>query len=155
MRYLVYVGIFCLLFVFSVSGLSVAKTPEKVDSDALQSKISREKGKVVLVNFWTTACPHCREEIQELKKLREKFAENQLAIFGVAMERNKEKIRDFAQSRDINYSLYQGGRDVISTFGLQGVPTTYIYGLQGEVQKNRVGFMSLEQLESIVNNLLE
>ena len=158
MRYLIYCLMFCAFFAFGCEKLpepKAAELPEKIDSESLKSKISKEKGKVVIVNFWTTTCPYCKDEIRELKKLRKQFEKNELLILGVAMDKSRERIRDFAESQDINYVLYQGERDVVSTFRLQGVPTTYIYGPQGDAEKTKPGFISFEKLESIVNKLLE
>src|SRR5438874_689501 len=61
------------------------------------------RGKVVLINFWATWCPPCREEIPDLIALQSKY-KNQLQIVGIAQDSGTiEEVKRFAVEHGMNY----------------------------------------------------
>jgi len=155
MRNTFFIFIFCLFFAFSFNLAFAQDLPEELNSNALESQISQNKGKVVVVNFWTTTCPACQDEVKELIELRKQFESDQLMILGIAMDRSKERIRDYVQKQGINYKVYKGSRDMIYKYNVRGVPKTFFYGLQGNEEKSKAGYISFENLESTVNSLMQ
>src|SRR5207302_496306 len=59
--------------------------PPVPDRDVSGATVSRANwtGKVVLVNFWATWCPPCREEVPEMISLQRQFGDK-LVIVGVS-----------------------------------------------------------------------
>jgi thiol-disulfide isomerase/thioredoxin len=58
------------------------------------------KGKVLLINFWATWCPPCRDEIPELIKLQEQFASQRFTIVGIAVDaQDEQSVKSFVQSK--------------------------------------------------------
>src|SRR5262245_11466589 len=76
-----------------------------LDLDSRQTSTSDCRGKVVLVNFWTTMCPPCRAEIPDLVALQEKYPEH-LRIIGVSEDEDSpEAVRRFASQYRVNYPI--------------------------------------------------
>ena len=50
-------------------------------------KLSENKGKVILLNFWGTWCGPCRREIPDFNKLHKKYRKNGLEIVGITLKR--------------------------------------------------------------------
>src|SRR6266540_6434847 len=58
----------------------------EVDAAGLAERITREKGRVVLVNFWATWCVPCREEFPDLSRLQQNYGSRGLRILGVSTD---------------------------------------------------------------------
>jgi thiol-disulfide isomerase/thioredoxin len=53
------------------------------------------KGKVVLVQFWTPSCVHCRAEMPLLADLREEYAKKGFEVIGVCTQGGAKIVQDF------------------------------------------------------------
>jgi len=60
------------------------------------------RGKVVLVNFWATWCPPCREELPSMQALRERLASKGFEVLTVNLMESEEKITAFRESELID-----------------------------------------------------
>ena len=82
-----------------------AEIPAFTASDVTGRQISTAqlRGKVVLINFWATWCPPCREEIPALIELQKKY-KDQLQIVGIAQDSGSaEDVRRFMAANGMNY----------------------------------------------------
>ncbi|WP_415715207.1 TlpA family protein disulfide reductase [Maridesulfovibrio sp.] len=108
-----------LLLVLSV-GCKKAETAEGVDTinaQGIQDIIAKNKGKVILVNFWATWCPPCRAEIPELIELRKNFSDDELVMIGVSVDESSDLVNDFMHSDiEFNYPVYFAADDVGGRF---------------------------------------
>ncbi|MEW8429404.1 MAG: TlpA family protein disulfide reductase, partial [gamma proteobacterium symbiont of Ctena orbiculata] len=55
--------------------------------DGKRYRLSDYRGKWVLVNYWATWCPSCREELPELEVFHNNHKDTDAVVLGVAMER--------------------------------------------------------------------
>jgi len=88
----------------------------ELDAKGLKERIERERGKVVLVNFWATWCVPCREEFSELARLQKTLGGEGLRILGVSTDlaRDIPAVERFlAQQKPgfPNYRKKSGGDD--------------------------------------------
>lgn len=91
--------------------------------------------KAVLLVFWATWCPFCREEIPELKKIYSKYNPKGLEILAVSLRESKEKLSSFAKKEGINYPvLIDPDGKVGNAYGVVGIPTNVIIDKQGIIQ---------------------
>lgn len=115
------------------------------------------KGKVAIVDFWATWCGPCRQEIPGFVNLHKHYADQGVAIVGIAMESGTaEQVRQFAQSFGINYRLVMGSAEAVAAFGgLEGYPTTFIFDRQGKLVKRHVGYRPPGVFEDEILTLLQ
>lgn len=116
--------------------------------------VSQSRGKVVVVNFWASWCGPCRVEIPELIDLRRRHSEDKLVILGVSVDQEPTMFTAFRTRMGINYPVYMARGDVALAFGVRGIPRTLVYGPTGEQVFSREGYVSGEELESVVNKLM-
>jgi thiol-disulfide isomerase/thioredoxin len=98
------------------------------------------RGKVVLINFWATWCPPCRQEIPELIDLENRYKDT-LQVIGISMDdADAAEVKEFAKHFGINYPVVMGGREIITPYGgVPGLPTTYIVNRDGRIVQKHIG----------------
>ena len=73
----------------------LAKDFELFDLNGNAIKLSDYKGKLILLDFWSTWCPPCRIEAPELQKVYKEMKHHNIEFIGIAVWDEEEKIRDF------------------------------------------------------------
>lgn len=114
------------------------------------------QGKVVLIDFWATWCPPCREMIPGLVELQDEYGSDKLAIVGVSLDQNGvAAVKPFAARYGINYTSLIGNNEITDKFGgIQAIPTSFLIDQQGNVVSKHVGFVSKKQLRKEIDALL-
>src|SRR5260370_17029028 len=103
-----------------------AKDPEAAPPFLLRDlngkivSIADGKGKVVILNFWATWCPPCREEIPELVKLQQAYKDKLLIIGASEDDDGPQKVQQFVQRFGMNYPIVMATKELIDNYA--GVP---------------------------------
>jgi thiol-disulfide isomerase/thioredoxin len=107
------------------------------------------KGKVVLVNFWATWCPPCREEIPDLVALQARYRD-QLQIVGVSQDSvGPEEVARFAVEHGMNYPIVMSTPELERLFpNVYALPTTFVVDRDGRLAKKHVGMLSASVTEA-------
>jgi thiol-disulfide isomerase/thioredoxin len=116
-------------------------------SDGQRLSLDGLKGKVVLVDFWATWCPSCREAVPHIKEIAKKFQGQPLVILSVSLDDDEKKWKDFMaknemtwlQCRDVGF---KGG--VAELFGVQSIPQTFTIDANGVLQDQHIGDSAME-----------
>lgn len=118
--------------------------------------LSELKGKVVVLNFFTTWCPYCQQEIPGFLEVYEKYRNQGLEIVGLSTEQGKEsEVISFTRSYKMSYPVSIAPPDLIKDYGpIDAIPTTFIVNKDGDIVSKHVGSMTPGQLESIIKPLL-
>ena len=90
-------------------------------------------GKVVLIDFWATWCPPCREAIPELAKLQKEFADD-LVVIGVSDE-DPETVKAFMEHTRMGYAQAVDPQERMKRFvGVEGIPHVLLVDSSGIVR---------------------
>jgi thiol-disulfide isomerase/thioredoxin len=95
-------------------------------------------GRAAVVSLWATWCAPCLQEAQHLSKLRPRFAEEQLAIVGINVDkaRDETKIAQFLSRGKVNFTQLRGDPDTIYKAFNGSPPITlprlYVFALSGQ-----------------------
>jgi thiol-disulfide isomerase/thioredoxin len=112
-------------------------------------------GKVVLINFWATWCPPCRDEIPMLTDLAKRYADR-VKVVAVSMDdASPEVVKEFALQTGINYPIVMGSREMVREYGgVPALPTMFVVNTEGRVVQKHVGLYPEEVYETEVRALL-
>lgn len=101
--------------------------------------LAKNKGKVVLVDFWATWCGPCRQTLPALDALYRKYKDKGLEIIGVSSE-SLEELNAFQASAKLSYPLFNDvGRITTNQYQAMAYPTLAIIDKQGIIQRIEVG----------------
>lgn len=113
------------------------------------------RGKVVLLDFWSTSCPPCIRQMRDLEVLREQIDEEDLVILGINTEgASQQLVADFARERGVHYPMLVNGAMVSSRYRVESLPTLYIIDREGRVRWSRVGYTSHRELTEAIGGLI-
>jgi thiol-disulfide isomerase/thioredoxin len=115
------------------------------------------KGKVVLVDFWPSWCPPCRESFPWLNKISEEKAAQGLIVLGVNVDEDSQDAKQFlVENKAIFNTLYDPTAQYASYYKLVGMPTTLIFDRQGKLAHQHSGFekSKTEDYEQAIDQVL-
>jgi len=129
------------------------------DLEGKKHNLSEWRGKVIVLNFWATWCPPCREEIPLFVALQKRYGSGGIQMLGVATEDNKESVVAYRQSAGMNYPILIGdddAMDVMANYGnRQGsIPYTVIIDRQGTIVARKLGAFDHTELMRAIGPLL-
>jgi thiol-disulfide isomerase/thioredoxin len=135
-----------------------------VDTRGLTQRIARERGRVVLVNFWATWCVPCREEFPDLSRLQQKYGPRGLQVLGVttdfASQRSAvEKFLAEQKAAFPNYHKKSGGDDqrfidAVDTSWGGELPFSVLFARDGKKAKALSGRHTYREYEQEILKLL-
>ena len=113
-------------------------------------------GKVVVVDFWATWCPPCKEEIPGYIELVKKYGKDGLVIVGVSLDQGgPEVVKAFAAKAKVNYQLVMGDDEIAAAFGgMEAIPTTFLIDRNGKIRDRKVGAEPAADYEKKIRALL-
>ena len=102
--------------------------------------LSSYKGKVVILNFWATWCPPCRDEMPSMETLYRRFKDQGLEILAVNLGENTATVRQFIQNNRHTFPVLLDSNNRISAiYGVEAIPTSYILDREGRIIARIVG----------------
>jgi thiol-disulfide isomerase/thioredoxin len=97
-------------------------------------------GKTVLVNFWATWCPPCREEMPSLSRLAQSFDPQSFEVVTVSVDEGWEPIDKFFAGSKIQFRvLLDEGARISRLYGTTKFPESYLLDKDGKLRVKFVG----------------
>jgi thiol-disulfide isomerase/thioredoxin len=113
--------LFAVAFVLSAAHAAerpLAPNFQAYDSQGVRRKLSEFRGKVVLLNFWSTWCPPCTAEIPALNKVYRDYGARGFIVVAVAMdERGWAAVTPFVTQFRMDYPVLLGNGRLARLYG--------------------------------------
>ena len=128
--------------------------------DGRRASLEDLRGQVVVLDFWATYCPPCREEIPHLVRLQKQYGPKGFKVIGlnVGGEEDKPKVPEFVKLYGIQYQLADPDPETVRLFfgAEDSIPQTFVLDRQGRLVRHFVGYDSevASQLEAAVEQAL-
>lgn len=116
------------------------------------------RGKPVLINFWSTSCKSCIQELPDLFALYNEFSSAGLEIIGVTMPYDRPDIvLKVTDRHQIPYPVALDVTGEISrAFGNVSVtPTHFLITPEGQIAEKVVGMIDPDKLRNRIKTMLE
>ena len=127
--------------------------------DGKSTTLASWKGKVLVVNFWATWCPPCREEMPEFSRTQDQYGPNGVQFVGIAID-DADNVREFTRKTPVGYPLLTGSADLPALMARLGdqqqvLPFTLIIDQGGKVVFSHLGQLSQDALNKQLIALTE
>ena len=113
------------------------------------------KGKVIVINFWFTACKPCILEMPHLNKL---VAENKdkAVVFLAPAPEEEQQIKKFLKKYSFDYNIVPASLDFINELKIENFPTHLVVDKKGIIKQVLIGYADdiKEKLQAEINKLL-
>lgn len=112
------------------------------------------KGRPVVLNFFSTGCATCLEELEELAQFYQAHRD-EVAFFAISMGDPAEAVADFTRKHKLEYPLLLDPRGrVAAAYGVTGVPETVFIDAGGVVRYWIIGPASEQGLEEGLRSIV-
>ena len=124
--------------------------------DGAMVRLSDYKGKVIIIDFWTTWCAPCQEQVPILTKLHKSYSEKGLVILGISLDvEGLEVLGPYVHENMVPYKVLMSDDRVNRAFGgIATIPTLYIVDREGRLVRKLIGFHSYRDLEDEIKRYL-
>jgi cytochrome c biogenesis protein CcmG/thiol:disulfide interchange protein DsbE len=114
-------------------------------------RLSELRGQVVVLNFWASWCPPCRDETPLLEAAQDNLGDD-VVLVGMDIWDAEDDARDFLEQYGVTYTVgHDGSGSVAVDYGVSGVPETFVIDAQGRIVARLPGEVrSLDQLRGMV-----
>lgn len=113
-------------------------------------KLSDLKGKVVLLNFWATWCPPCREEIPSMENAYKELKDKGFVIVAINIDQGgKKAIIRFKRELPFSFPVaLDPEAKAARTYRVTSIPTNIIIDRQGKIVNKGVGAVNWDSLKA-------
>jgi cytochrome c biogenesis protein CcmG/thiol:disulfide interchange protein DsbE len=117
--------------------------------------LSELRGQVVIINFWASWCPPCREEAPYLEATWRKYQDQGVFFIGVDYVDTEKEALAYIDEFDISY--FNGpdiGTQISHDYRMEGVPETFYVAKNGELRGLKIGPLYPPELDQMIEELL-
>jgi len=116
--------------------------------DGREVDLANLKGKVVLVEFWSTTCGPCIAEMPTVKGVYEKFHNRGFEVVAISVDDKENALRRFIKEKELPWPQHFDGKgwenQFASRYGIFAIPTMWLVDKQGNLRDTQARF-DLEQ----------
>jgi peroxiredoxin len=118
------------------------------DTNGKTHRLSDYRGRTVIINFWTTWCPPCREEIPSMNRALKRLEQDAVVMLGINMGEDEDTIFLFTADYPTDFPMLMD-RDgaVIADWPVKGLPTTYVVAPDGTLAYRAIGGRAWDEPE--------
>ena len=102
--------------------------------DGATFRLSEQRGKVVLVNFWATWCPPCLEEMPAMERLWRRHKDAGFVLVAVSLDTDPKKVPPFVSARKFSFPIALDPKmGVAEKYGVRALPSSFVLDRDGTV----------------------
>jgi len=123
--------------------------------DGTPFTLSKQRGQVVVVNFWASWCAECKTEQAALNQTWQRFQDSGVVVVGVNFEDTTGDAGDYVRTAGVSYPVVEDGDSRTAlAFGLRGIPETFVIDRAGRIVDRIIGPVDGTKLANEINSML-
>ena len=104
-------------------------------------RLQEQRGQVVMVNFWATWCPPCRQEMPHLNRIYDKYRASGFVLLGVNIDDDPRAAADLAAKLGVKFPvLLDTDKKVSRAYDMSAMPATLLIDRDGRVRHIHRGY---------------
>lgn len=141
-----------------ITGLMPGNPAPKVESQTLDGKkatLDDHKGKVVVLDFWSTRCEPCKEMIPHQRELVNKYKGRPFALVSVSGDQEKKTLQGFLEKESMPWHhWWHEDSQAFGVFRIQATPTVYLIDHAGVIRYRATGEIDDKKLDKLIDELV-
>ncbi|MFQ3542932.1 thiol-disulfide oxidoreductase ResA [Halobacillus rhizosphaerae] len=123
-------------------------------SDGKSISLSDLKGKGVMVNFWATYCPPCKEEMPAFEEVYPEYKAKGVEFLAVNLDSTDLVVQKFVNKYNLSFPILNDQKgQVMDLYNVDNLPSTLFINEDGEIVDQVIGELSKSQLETNLNKI--
>lgn len=122
------------------------------DLKGSEVQLSKLRGKKVMINFWATWCPPCRQEMPEIEKFFQEKKED-IEILAISIDGGAPKnVAEYIKKMNITFPVVLDEKDRVNErYKVMTIPTTFFLDENGVIINKYYSVMSLGVMKELIN----
>ena len=113
------------------------------------------RGKAVVVNFWSSDCGPCKQEMPRLQRASRRWAASGATVIGIDTIDSHRAAQDFARKHGVTYPIgYDDVGEIATRYGVAYTPTTFFVDRRGRIVKRVLGPVPSDELDTQIRHAL-
>ena len=108
--------------------------------DGKPVKLADYRGKVILLNFWATWCPPCREEMPAMERLYQRYKDKGFVVVAVSVDSDIVVVPPFVKQNKLTFPIGHDPKMALAErYGVRALPSSFFIGRQGNLSGLAIG----------------
>lgn len=104
------------------------------DLEGKKHQLSDYKGQGVLLNFWGTWCPPCKEEMPALNNAYAKYKDQNVQVISINIAQSNFEVQNFVDEYKLNFPMtIDRSKSVMRAYNVDQLPATFLINKEGEI----------------------
>jgi len=103
-------------------------------------RLSEQRGKTVILNFWATWCPPCREEMPSLERLYQQHKERGFVLVAVSLDADPKLVPPYVKESKLTFAIALDPKaEVANKYGVRALPSSFVVDRDGTMTALALG----------------
>ena len=129
-----------------------------LDKDGNTIRLSEKFGKPIVINFWATWCPPCKQELPDFDKLCKEYGDRVVFMMVNLTDGYRDTVdgtKRFVSGKGYTFPVYFDTKNnAASAYNVSSIPQTTFIDAKGNIYTTRIGAMNEATLKIYLNALL-
>lgn len=128
------------------------------NDNGIAVKLSDYAGKAVVLNFWASWCPPCKEEMPDFQTMYNKYGQSVVFLMVNLTDGSREtktKAKQFISNNGYTFPIFfDTSSSAANAYGISSIPQTFFITKTGDISSKNIGGISASKLESGIKAII-